>query len=118
MPPLDVQPNQSGPESLAVRLRYEAGRFAGCMAPAVAHQRASGMGITGTAPARRRRLNFESSLNRFANKRRFRGQSGHRLHCEMSAYDTKRTSDGPLTSLDSSGTMACRKPVRGGNETA
>jgi hypothetical protein len=68
MPHPDAKQNQSGRESLVVRLRCEAGRSAGCMALVVAHQRASGTEIIGTAPARRKRLSFESSLNRFANK--------------------------------------------------
>jgi hypothetical protein len=68
MLPPDVQPNRSGPESLAVRLRCKAGNCVGCTVPAVAHQRVSGMGITSTAPARRKPSSFGSSLNRFANK--------------------------------------------------
>jgi hypothetical protein len=73
MPHPVAKQNQSGRESLVARLQCEAGGSAGCMALVVAHQRASGMGTTGTAPVRRKRLRFESSLNRFANKRRFRG---------------------------------------------
>ena len=44
----------SGQESHVVRLGCEAFVFAGCMAHAVAHRRASETGITGTAPARRK----------------------------------------------------------------
>ncbi len=68
MLPLDVQPDQSERESVVVRRRCGAGRCAGCTVPAVVHQRASETEIIGTAPARRKQLSFESSLNRFADQ--------------------------------------------------
>jgi len=50
------------------------------------------MGITGTVPARRKRLSFGSSLNRFADECLLSGvKRTCRLHCEMAACDQKRT---------------------------
>jgi hypothetical protein len=68
MPHQGVRLDQSERASPAVRLRCEVGRSAECTVPAVAHQMASGMGITGTALGRRKQSNFESSLNRYDNK--------------------------------------------------
>jgi len=73
--------NQSGRESLVVRLRYEAGKSAGCMALAVVRLRASGTVITGTVLARRKRLRFESSLNRFADECPLSGGKADMAYC-------------------------------------
>ena len=68
MLPLDAQPDQSGQVSIVAHLPYAVGRSAGCTVHAVVHQRASGMEITNTAPARREPLSFGSSSNRFADE--------------------------------------------------
>jgi hypothetical protein len=89
---LGVRPNQSELGSVAVLLRCEAGGYAGCTVLAVARPRANATEITGTAPARRRQSSFGSSSNRYANKCPFpRVKRTWRLHCEMSAFDPKRT---------------------------
>ena len=56
---------------------------------------------------RQRRLQVSTRRCRFTNVR-FRGKSGHDLFAlQMSAFDPKRTSGGPLTSLIWTATMRC-----------
>jgi hypothetical protein len=81
--PGSARPSQSERVSAVVRLRCEAGRSAACTVPVVAHQRASGMEITNTVPARKKRSSFGSSLNRFADECPLsRVKRTWRLHCK------------------------------------
>jgi hypothetical protein len=65
------------------------------MVPAAAHQRARGTEIIGTVPARRKRLNFESSLNRYDNKHEISAFGGVKrtwpIAARMSAFDPLQT---------------------------